>query len=187
MNAQKRHSEIVHHIVEPRLERRSPTHQHVIVSGAKRSGWRAADERAQAPPHAVALDGIADLFGDCKSDPRRPGLGAPSRLQDKCACRGSRASCGSLGSRPKITSAFQPLHETDIMGPTSRDRHSERPIFGLILFEQDRRPDRAARSAQALNFLRPRARRAAKTLRPPLVAMRVRKPWRRLRTNLLGW
>jgi hypothetical protein len=25
------------------------------------------------------------------------------------------------------------------------------------------------------------------TLRPPLVAMRLRKPWRRLRTNLLGW
>jgi hypothetical protein len=28
----------------------------------------------------------------------------------------------------------------------------------------------------ALSFLRPRARRAASTLRPPLVAIRVRKP-----------
>ena len=43
-----------------------------------------------------------------------------------------------------------------------------------------------AHAAQALSRLRPRERRAAKTLRPPLVAIRVRKPWRRLRTNLLG-
>jgi len=31
------------------------------------------------------------------------------------------------------------------------------------------------------------ARRAASTRRPPGVAMRARKPWRRLRTSLLGW
>jgi len=39
---------------------------------------------------------------------------------------------------------------------------------------------------QALKRLRPRARRAESTRRPPVVAMRVRKPWRRLRTSLLG-
>jgi len=38
----------------------------------------------------------------------------------------------------------------------------------------------------ALSRLRPRARRAANTFWPPRVAMRERKPWRRLRTNLLG-
>jgi hypothetical protein len=42
-------------------------------------------------------------------------------------------------------------------------------------------------SHQALSRLRPRARRAAITLRPPFFAMRARKPWRRLRTSLLGW
>jgi hypothetical protein len=41
-------------------------------------------------------------------------------------------------------------------------------------------------AVQALSFLRPRERRAAITLRPPTVAMRARKPWRRLRTILLG-
>src|ERR1700761_9138531 len=41
--------------------------------------------------------------------------------------------------------------------------------------------------AQAESDLRPRARRAARTLRPLGVAERVRKPWRRLRTRLLGW
>ena len=39
---------------------------------------------------------------------------------------------------------------------------------------------------QAQSTLRPRARRAFSTLRPPLVAMRARKPCRRLRTRLLG-
>src|SRR5690606_21869674 len=42
-------------------------------------------------------------------------------------------------------------------------------------------------SAQALSRLRPRLRRAATTPRPPLVAMRARKPCRRLRTSLEGW
>src|SRR4029453_10746737 len=38
-----------------------------------------------------------------------------------------------------------------------------------------------------VSFLRPRARRAFSTLRPPTVAMRARNPCRRLRTRLLGW
>ena len=39
----------------------------------------------------------------------------------------------------------------------------------------------------ALSFLRPRARRARSTLRPPGVALRAKKPCRRARTRLLGW
>jgi hypothetical protein len=39
---------------------------------------------------------------------------------------------------------------------------------------------------QADKRLRPRARRAAMTLRPPTVAIRARNPCRRLRTILLG-
>lgn len=39
---------------------------------------------------------------------------------------------------------------------------------------------------QAESFLRPRARRARITARPPTVAIRARKPWRRARTRLLG-
>src|SRR5438132_11514112 len=53
------------------------------------------------------------------------------------------------------------------------------------------RGDREVRTpelwAQADRRLRPFARRAASTLRPAAVAMRARKPWRRLRTRLLGW
>ena len=38
----------------------------------------------------------------------------------------------------------------------------------------------------AVGRFRPRERRALSTLRPPVVAIRLRKPWRRLRTSLLG-
>ncbi len=40
---------------------------------------------------------------------------------------------------------------------------------------------------QADRTLRPLARRAASTRRPPLVAIRARNPWRRLRTRFEGW
>src|SRR5262249_2935449 len=43
----------------------------------------------------------------------------------------------------------------------------------------------AGEIGQADSFLRPRLRRAARTLRPPTVAARARKPCRRLRTRLL--
>ena len=45
---------------------------------------------------------------------------------------------------------------------------------------------RVKRLAQAANRLRPLARRAARILRPFLVAMRARKPWARLRLSTLG-
>jgi hypothetical protein len=69
----------------------------------------------------------------------------------------ARPQTGRRG--PKIAPAFQPLN---------RERRNER-------------------ADHALSRLRPWARRAATTLRPPLVAMRARNPCRRLRTNLLGW
>ena len=54
---------------------------------------------------------------------------------------------------------------------------------GPFMLQVRKRGD-AAR--QADSRLRPRARRALSTLRPPFVARRARKPWRRLRTSLLG-
>src|SRR5262245_45886005 len=44
-----------------------------------------------------------------------------------------------------------------------------------------------ARRDQGQRLLRPRARRRLSTRRPPLVAIRARNPWRRLRRKLLGW
>lgn len=42
-------------------------------------------------------------------------------------------------------------------------------------------------SAQALRRLRPLERRRLRTERPAFVAIRLRKPWSRLRLRLLGW
>lgn len=61
-----------------------------------------------------------------------------------------------------------------------------RPFFQR--FQRQRGPRRltACSVRQADNLLRPLARRAASTLRPPVVALRARKPWRRLRLRRLG-
>src|SRR5512134_1703674 len=52
-------------------------------------------------------------------------------------------------------------------------------------FETSDRRHRIRR--QADRRLRPLALRRANTFRPPFVAMRARKPWRRLRTSRDGW
>jgi len=52
-------------------------------------------------------------------------------------------------------------------------RFRSRSITGTLINYAERR-------------LRPLARRAFNTLRPPTVSMRERKPWRRLRTRRLG-
>lgn len=48
------------------------------------------------------------------------------------------------------------------------------------------KPHGAAREPQALSLCRPRARRARRTLRPPRVALRARKPKRRARFKQEG-
>ena len=45
----------------------------------------------------------------------------------------------------------------------------------------------SVRRIYALRTARPLRRRAARTRRPPLVAMRARKPWVLLRLRLFGW
>lgn len=120
----ERRGKVVHHGVELGPQRRWPPHQHVIVAGAKRFGGSNANQFAQAPPHAVAFHGIADLLGDRESHTGWSGLGAPARLQDEGACRRACASCGILGGGPKVTPAFQPLHKTDIRTVLNRNRDS---------------------------------------------------------------
>jgi hypothetical protein len=173
VDAAKCAAEFLDHGVKGEFEGRAPSNQHIIMTGAQRGGRSQPDQFAQAAPHPVALDRVADLFAYCKANTRRTGLFPRAGLQDEAAGMRSRVAPGSLGNGPKVTPAFQPLHCSDF-GVTAFDR--------LQRYATEHRTCRA----QALNLLRPRARRAAKTLRPPLLAMRARKPWRRLRTSLLG-
>jgi len=82
-------------------------------------------------------------------------------------------------------------HDRIVIAPRPDDQHETghgRPPAAIGRQKiRAARKHRIGRLAQADSFLRPRARRAASTLRPPGVALRERKPWRRLRTRLLGW
>jgi hypothetical protein len=100
------------------------------VAGAKRRRRRQPDEFAQAAPHPVTLDSVADLLRNGKTDPWRPGLLAPANLDDKGSCVRSRAVPGGLGNGPEVTPAFQSLHVrvTDLASPNFGAIHFKQPL-----------------------------------------------------------
>jgi hypothetical protein len=125
-DAAKRAAEFLCHGVEGEFERGTPSNQHIIMTGAQSRRRSQPDQLAQAPPHPVALHGVADLFAHGKANPRRTGVFPRACLQDEAAgmsshTMGSRAAPGSLGNGPKVTPAFQPLHCSDF-GVTAFDR-----------------------------------------------------------------
>jgi hypothetical protein len=166
MNAIKRRAKIPRHIAEADLQRRPLADQHIIVAGAQRRGGSQPDDFPQPPLDAVSFHRIADLLRHRKTDPdgspiligRLAGFVTPARLQNEGVDRGSRTRGGS----PKVRPAFQPFHAFDFGLDDGSAPNQSRPAY--------------APSDYALSFLRPCARRALSTLRPPLVAMRARKP-----------
>jgi hypothetical protein len=113
---------------------------------------------AQPPAHAVAADRPAELSGDGQAETDSGiAVSAVTRQQEKW--RRLRARAG--------------LRREEI--PAFADRND---AFGRVC---------GPARVQAESRLRPLARRRLTTLRPALVAMRARYPWRRLRTSLLGW
>jgi hypothetical protein len=121
MNAAKCAAEFLHHVAERRFERGAASDQDVIVPGAKRCRRREPDEFAQAAPHPVAFDGIADLLRYGKANSRRSDRRRRPCLENKGAGVRSRALPGSsLGSGPKVTPAFQAFHVTDFEGTELR-------------------------------------------------------------------
>ena len=144
MHAAKGLVEILKQPVERQVERAAPPDQYIIVSRPHSGRRRKPDNFAQPPANAVALDRIADLLGNSKSDTHRSILTPIERLQHKSADGRPGASRDSQ----KISALPEPLH-----------RRRGRP-----------------RRFQALSRLRPRARRAAMTLRPPVVLRRARNP-----------
>jgi len=90
------------------------------VSDAKRRRRREPNELAQAAPHSVTFDGIADLLRDSKANARRSDRRPRPCLQNKGASVRSRALPSSLGDGPKVTPAFQAFHVTDFEGTELR-------------------------------------------------------------------
>ena len=161
-NPLKRHIKFPPHVAKWQRQRRAPPDQDVVVAGLQGGSGRQPDDVPQPAPYPVALHRITDLLRYRETDARRlvllaVGLTA-ARLHHERATGCPHATRGGKKVRP----ASQSLHG-------------------------DLRNDGEQVPGQALSRLRPRVRRAESTLRPPFVAIRERKPWRRLRTNLLGW
>jgi hypothetical protein len=68
--------------------------QHIIMAGPHRRLPRQPHHLAKPPPHAIALDGIADLLGDRKPHSHRSILAPIQRLQHKTADGSPRAGRG---------------------------------------------------------------------------------------------
>lgn len=114
MDAAKRATKLLHHGVKRDLERGAPPDQDVVVTGGQRRFGSQPDELAKAASHPVTLHGVADLFADSETNPRRAGLspilgpvlGPRAGLQDKGARMSARSGPGSSGHGAKITPAF---------------------------------------------------------------------------------
>ncbi len=148
---------------EASLYRACPRDQDIIVA-FDGVGWAHEAHRFfQATARPVAQDGAAKALGGGEAEAsdaaRRIGSAAVARLQYE-------------GRRGKARS-FPHMQELSAGLETSDCRHRGGGAGAIAAAQADRR-------------LRPLALRLASTSRPPLVAMRARKPCRRLRTSLDG-
>ena len=132
----------------------------------------------QPPADPIALDRAADASGDRQADARaRDGLRlrslAPAGLQRKGLDREAPSARDALklGSPGQAADRFAGGRGLSIVA------QGKAPVRGVAADRQAAGRGAAREAAdQAESFLRPRARRAASTLRPPTVAMRARKP-----------
>ena len=164
---------------ETAAQRLAPGHQHVIVISLRLKRRRSAQGLFQPSADAIALDGAADAFGHCQSH-ARPRHGFLSRFLAPAGLQ-----------RESVDRCAAPARDTLVFGPSGQA--ANRFAGGArvaVLMQGVKAPFRSAftdtrtagrrpkprRINQAESFLRPRARRAASTLRPPTVAERERKP-----------
>ena len=152
----------------------APDH-HVVVAGQAQRRQQITQQCAKPPLHPVAHHGITDPLGDGDAESLAPTPIGP-RQQHKTGPRHPQTRI----RRQKILARRNGLQFGTRRGARSLRRNP------FIMQIRNRGHRSGAQQAQAESFLRPRARRAANTLRPPTVAERERKPWRRARTSRLG-
>ncbi len=115
---------------------------------------------AQAPAHTIALDRISDLFRNGEADPDRAGVSAVTRLQDEVAA-------GTLIPPAAARKSARCPRRSIAITTALRPSDSGAQAFAAA---------GTARGDDLFFFFCGRS----------TVAMRARKPWRRLRTSLLG-
>jgi hypothetical protein len=113
---------------------------------------------------AIAFHGVArGLDADCKPQPGLARFVGTSYHEEQRIGRSLALPMNGI--------------ELGFVGQAARAREASRDWCAIVT---------ARENGQTARRLRPFARRRARTRRPPLVAMRARKPWTRLRCRLLG-
>lgn len=130
-------------------QRLRPRDQNIVIAPypIKRKERRSGSPEAPFGP--VALDGPTDFPAGCKAHTHALRLRGRLRRGAKFECHGRGNPSDPFGGTQEIGTGLQPFHDE---------------------------PRPAGHIGQAESLLRPWARRRARTLRPPLVSMRARKP-----------
>jgi hypothetical protein len=113
----ERHAQIVEHGGEAARERVPSADQHIIMMGLHRHRIELLHQFAKPAPDAIALGGVAVLFGDSEADPDRAAVvsaevlavkaSAVKALQDERGAIHPRA----IGNGEEIRSLPQPIHD----------------------------------------------------------------------------
>lgn len=103
----KRYAQIVEHGGEVAGQRVPAADQHVIMMGLHRYRIEPLHQFAKPAPDAIALGGVAVLFGNGEADPDRAKVVAAAALQDERGTVRPRA----IGNGEEIRSLPQPIHD----------------------------------------------------------------------------
>ena len=162
MGGLERAGEVIEQAVEASRQRVPPGDQNIVIALTAIKGKDGRSRGTQPPLGPVSLHRISHLAACRHTDSRRARF---------CTFVGRGAH---LERQRALAAPYAALRLQEI--PADPDAAQAKSLYGRFfrLFRQ------------AESFLRPWARRFDSTLRPPFVAIRARKPWRRLRTILLG-
>ena len=171
MDASERLDQIRHQRGKASIEGCTAGNQNIVEVASRVVTHNVAHGGFEASFDSIALHRISDFLTDGEAKPgfvgRHALVTSPFSLQNEPRRRKARTFAYSQELRAA-------LEGRDASGRRPRRLHlccGHAPI---------------RRRTQADRRLRPFARRRARILRPPAVCMRLRKPWRRLRTTLLG-
>ena len=103
----ERYAQIVEHGGEVARERVPAADQYVIMMGLHRYRIEPLHQFAKPAPDAIALGGVAVLFGNGEADPDRAKVVAGTALQDERGTIRPRA----IGNGEEIRSLPQPIHD----------------------------------------------------------------------------
>jgi len=114
------------------------------------------------------------------------GLSADA-LDPVAVCGFPHLPLGDGQAQPREVASIGARHDAEVViGGPGGFREDLLVILGLGKSQRAREAERRRQDRQTVSRLRPLARRALMTRRPPRVFIRARKPWVRTRLILLG-